>query len=318
MSEVFAEGDRVGVLTTQPLGHGLDYKAPAGGCRVGDFVEVPLGPRRVLGVVWDGGDGGYALERLRPVARVLDVPGMRGEMREFLVRAAEYTLTPLPAMLRLATRAPDLGDGPAVRRVYRLGAGRPDRMTPARRRVLAAFEEFGGLALTPGEIAQAAGVSGSVVKGLVAQGVVLEEEAPRDLPYPALDPGRAGVTLTGEQAAAAARLRADLAARRYRTTLLKGVTGSGKTEVYLEAVAECLAGGRQALVLLPEIALTAEFLSRVEARFGARPAEWHSGVTQTERRRCWRMAATGEAAAGGGRALGAVPAVPGSGAGGRR
>ena len=81
----------------------------------------------------------------------------------------------------------------------------------------------------------------------------------------------------------------------YSATLLKGVTGSGKTEVYLEAVAECLRQGRQALVLLPEIALTAEFLTRVEARFGARPAEWHSGVTMTERRRLWRMVAEGEA-----------------------
>jgi primosomal protein N' (replication factor Y) len=76
---------------------------------------------------------------------------------------------------------------------------------------------------------------------------------------------------------------------------LKGVTGSGKTEVYLEAVAECLRQGRQALVLLPEIALTAEFLTRVEARFGCKPAEWHSGVTMTERRRCWRMVGQGDA-----------------------
>ncbi len=82
----------------------------------------------------------------------------------------------------------------------------------------------------------------------------------------------------------------------YSATLRKGVTGSGKTEVYLEAVAECLRAGRQALVLLPEIALTAEFLTRVEARFGARPAEWHSGVTQTERRRVWRMVGPGGAA----------------------
>jgi primosomal protein N' (replication factor Y) (superfamily II helicase) len=81
----------------------------------------------------------------------------------------------------------------------------------------------------------------------------------------------------------------------YGTTLLKGVTGSGKTEVYLEAVAETLRAGRQALVLLPEIALTAEFLTRVEARFGAKPAEWHSGVTMTERRRCWKMLGQGEA-----------------------
>ncbi|MFN5827073.1 MAG: primosomal protein N', partial [Rhodobacterales bacterium] len=114
-------------------------------------------------------------------------------------------------------------------------------------------------------------------------------------PYPRLHPDLPGVTLAGDQVAAADALIAAVAQGGYSTTLLKGVTGSGKTEVYLEAVAECLRAGRQALVLLPEIALTADFLTRVEARFGARPAEWHSGVTVTERRRVWRMLATGQA-----------------------
>ena len=113
----------------------------------------------------------------------------------------------------------------------------------------------------------------------------------------------------GDQVAAGDALVAAVAMGGYGTTLLRGVTGSGKTEVYLEAVAECLRLGRQALVLLPEIALTAEFLTRVEARFGARPAEWHSGVTMTERRRLWRMVAEGRRAVRGGRALGAVLAV---------
>ncbi|MCX8507528.1 MAG: primosomal protein N', partial [Rhodobacteraceae bacterium] len=115
----------------------------------------------------------------------------------------------------------------------------------------------------------------------------------RDLPYPRLDPDQAGKALAEDQRMAAERLSAAVASGRYGTTLLKGVTGSGKTEVYLEAVAECLRQRRQALVLLPEIALTAEFLTRVESRFGARPGEWHSGVTQTERRRLWRMAGEG-------------------------
>jgi primosomal protein N' (replication factor Y) len=110
-----------------------------------------------------------------------------------------------------------------------------------------------------------------------------------------LDPDRPGKPLTEDQQAAADALGAAIRSGRYGTTLLKGVTGSGKTEVYLEAVAECLRRGRQALVLLPEIALTSEFLTRVEARFGAKPAEWHSGVTMTERRRAWRMVGQGAA-----------------------
>ncbi|MGI9390033.1 MAG: primosomal protein N' [Boseongicola sp.] len=295
MIEHFHEGDLISVLTTQPIDRALDYKAPEGGCVSGAFVEVPLGPRKVLGVVWGPGEGGYDLAKVRSVIRVLDVASMLDEMREFLVRASEYTLTPLPAMLRLATRSPGLGDPPSMRTIYRRGTGDPDRWTDARRRVLHTLDEFGGLAFTLGELAEAAGVSGSVIKGLVKQGVVAEETSPRDLPYPRLEPGQSTYDLTDEQKAAAKALKQGVASRSFGATLLKGVTGSGKTEVYLEAVAACLAAGRQALVLLPEIALTAEFLKRVEMRFGALPAEWHSGVTMTERRRAWKMVGEGGA-----------------------
>lgn len=292
----FGEGALVSVLTTEPLGRALDYRAPEGGCFAGAFVEVPLGPRRVLGVVWGAGEGGYDLAKVRPVTRVLDAAPMGAAMRAFLMRAADYTLTPLPAMLRLATRAPGLADPPGPRKVFRRGWREPDRLTEPRARVMDVLDEYGGYggaAFTLGELAGLAGVSPGVVKGLVKLGAVVEEEAPRDLPYPRLDPDRPGKALAPDQAAAAATLAAGMHAGRYGTTLLKGVTGSGKTEVYLAAVAETLRAGRQALVLLPEIALTAEFLTRVEERFGARPGEWHSGVTQTERRRLWRMAGEG-------------------------
>ena len=295
MSDFYHHGDLIAVLTTQPLDRTLDYRAPEGGCHAGAFVEVPLGPRRVLGVVWGPGQGDFDLAKVRYATRVLDVAPMREDMQDFLTRAAEYTMTPLPAMLRLATRAPGLGDAPATRRIYRLGQGAPDRMTPARQKVLEVLRDYGGLAFTLRELAEMAGVSTGVVKGLAAQGAVLEEDSPRDMPFPTLDPAQPGKALNEDQAAAVVALRAAIARGTYGTTLLRGVTGSGKTEVYLEAVAEALRQGRQALVLLPEIALTAEFLTRVEARFGARPAEWHSGVTVTERRRIWRMVAEGGA-----------------------
>ncbi len=293
--EFFEEGALVGVLTAQPLDRLLDYKAPEGGCWLGAFVEVPLGPRKVMGVVWGAGRGDWDIAKVRQVIRVMDAAPMRGEMREFLLKAARYTLTPMPAMLRLATRAPGLGDPPSMRKVYRRGEGEPDRLTDARARVLDCLSDYGDLSFTLKELAELSGVTSSVVKGLVKQGVVSEEEAPRDTPFLRLDPARPGKSLTQDQAAGANALKEAIATRDYGTTLLRGVTGSGKTEVYLEAVAACLAQGRQALVLLPEIALTAEFLTRVEARFGARPAEWHSGATMTERRRIWRMVGTGGA-----------------------
>ena len=291
----FEAGARVAVLTSQPLGQALTYTAPEGGCWQGAFVEVPLGPRKVLGVVWGPGEAGFEASRLRTIRRVLDVAPMRAEMRAFLERMGEYTLTPMHRMLGLATRAPGLMDPPSMRRVYRMGATRPDRLTDARQKVMAALDAQPGAAFTLKELAGLAGVSPSVVKGLVKLGAIAEEETPRDLPFPPLDHSRPGKALSPDQRAAADDLRAAIRAGTFRATLLKGVTGSGKTEVYLEAVAECLARGRQALVLLPEIALTAEFIARVEARFGARPAEWHSGITMTERRRLWRMAGAGEA-----------------------
>ncbi|MCU0911283.1 MAG: primosomal protein N', partial [Rhodobacteraceae bacterium] len=291
--EDFAEGVPVGVLTTEPLDRVLTYRAPPGGCGIGDFVEVPLGPRRVLGCVWGPGDADFDAAKLRAVGQVFDAPPMRPELRDFLARAAAYTLTPLSSMLRLATRTPALGEAPGMRKVYRRGGVEPARLTEARARVLDTLDAWGGAPMTLAELTREAGVTTSVVKGLVAQGAVIEEDTPRDLPYPRLDPDRPGHALTAGQAAAAAAISA--AGGGYSTTLLKGVTGSGKTEVYLEAVAACLSRGRQALVLLPEIALTQGFLARVEARFGARPAEWHSGVTLTERRRLWRMAAEGAA-----------------------
>lgn len=286
----YPHGARIAVLTQEVVGV-LDYLAPEGGVRLGQLVVVPLGPRRVMGAVWGPGMGDFDMAKLRPVARLVEAPPLTPGMIEFLTRMGEYTLTPLPLMLRMATRAPDLDQPPAARRIIHRAGPPPERMTDARAAVLRVIEDHGGAGFAPGELAQLAGVSGGVVQGLVKAGTLAEVRAPRDLPFPRLDPDLPGKPLAPDQADAAALLRQAVQGRAYGTTLLRGVTGSGKTEVYLEAVAECLRQGRQALVLLPEIALSAEFLNRVETRFGARPGEWHSGITRTERRRLWMMAA---------------------------
>ena len=293
MTTHFPQGARIGVLTTEPVGL-LDSLSPEGGVLLGQLVVVPLGPRRVLGVVWGKGTGDFDAAKLRPVARLVDAAPFGEGMLEFIGRAADYTLTPLPVMLRMTLRAPDLDQPPAARRVVHRVGPAPDRMTEARAAVLWVIDEHGGAGFAPSELAQLAGVGTSVIKGLVGTGTLVETEAPKDAPYPRLDPSLPGKPLAPDQAVAAEALRTGLRGGGYATTLLRGVTGSGKTEVYLEAVAETLRMGRQALVLLPEIALSAEFIDRVEARFGARPGEWHSGITRTERRRLWHMAGRGE------------------------
>ncbi len=293
LKEYFDQGDLVSVLTAQPIDRFLDYKAPEGGCFNAAFVEVPLGPRKVIGVVWGEGRGDFDNNKIRSVRRVLDVPPLREELKTFLEKAADYTLTPLASMLRLATRAPGLGDPPSMRVVYQLSQNPSGKLTDARRCVLEVIKNYGGVPFTLGELAELAGVSSSVVKGLAKMGVLVEIQAPKDMPFTWLDPSQAGKTLTDAQSRARELLMVQMESPAFNTTLLRGVTGSGKTEVYLEAVAHCIASGQQALVLLPEIALTSEFIVRVEERFGARPAEWHSGVTMTERRRTWKMAAQG-------------------------
>lgn len=292
----FPPGALVSVLTPLPIDRAYDYRAgEAMALGPGDWVIVEVGPNPVIGVVWGPGQGDADPARLKPVLHRLDLPPMPPETREFLVRAADYTLTPLGHMLRLASRAPDLAKPPRPRLVYRLGAPRPERMTPARTRVVEALEERGGAAMAAAEIVEAAGVSAGVVKGLVDAKTLVAEERPGVAPFPRLDPAAEAVDLSSAQGAAAGALRATAAERRFAAHLLKGVTGSGKTEVYLEAVAECLAAGRQALILVPEIALTSAFVERVERRFGAKPAEWHSETPGAQRRRVWVGAAKGDA-----------------------
>ncbi|MFV0473673.1 MAG: primosomal protein N' [Pikeienuella sp.] len=290
----FAPGDLVAVLSPLPVERAYDYRVGPGlALAIGDFVEVEVGRNLVTGVVWGPGAGDADPAKLKPVLRRLDLPPASAAMRAFLARAADYTLTPLGAMLRLATRAPDLGEPPRPRVVYRPGAPM-ERETPARARARAALEEA-GIALSAAELSAMAGVSAGVVRGMAEAGGLIAEARPGGRPFARLDPEARPPALSADQEEAAAALCAAVAADAFGAILLRGVTGSGKTEVYLEAVARCLSAGRQALILLPEIALTAAFIERVERRFGARPAEWHSGVAGAERRRVWAGAARGEA-----------------------
>jgi primosomal protein N' (replication factor Y) (superfamily II helicase) len=258
----------------------------------GDIVEVPLGTRDVVGIVWDDPpDPGIGHNRLRPVAAKFDVPPVPRTVRRFVDWVADYTLAQRGMVARMVLRVPGalLPETPIVG-VRRLGA-EPERMTAARRRVLDQIE--GDFAWSKSGLAAAAGVSSSVVQGLVDAGTLEIVMLPPAAAAPTPDPDFAVTALTEEQQAAVDILRAAVAADTYSVTLLDGITGSGKTEVYLEAVAASLKAGRQALVLVPEIALTSDFLDRFGTRFGSRPAEWHSDVSPRMRERVWRGVADG-------------------------
>ena len=290
----------VPVLLPLPLGGAYDYRAPEGQALApGDFVEVPLGARRMIGVVWDSRLGGAPAPaaKLKSALRRLDAPPMRPGLRRLVEWVANYTLAPPGAVLRMAMSVPAALEPPRPTVAYRLSGADPEasgaRLTAARRRVLAALSD--GRALSGPELARAAGVGTAVIHGMAATGLVEAASLPPPAPFDPPDWRRAGPELSPAQAAAADDLTAKVAARAFAAVLLDGVTGAGKTEVYFEAIAAALAEGRQALVLLPEIALTAQWLDRFRARFGASPAEWHSDLTAAQRRRTWRAVATGEA-----------------------
>jgi primosomal protein N' (replication factor Y) len=257
----------------------------------GSIVRVPLGPRLVAGLVWDGDGGAVDPAKLRPIDHVFDCPPVGAPMRRFVDWVAAYTLSPPGMVARMILRAPEAFDPEAWTPGLVHTGARPERMTEARARVLELAGD--GLAWTRSGLAHAAGVTASVIDGLAAQGVF---RATLIAPAPVVaapDPAYAAARLNAEQEAAATALREAVSAGRFAVTLVDGITGSGKTEVYFEAVAAALAAGRQVLILLPEIALTQAFLARFHDRFGAKPAEWHSDLPPRMRERVWRQVAEG-------------------------
>ena len=271
------------------------YRVPDGlELSPGDIVAVPLGARDAMGVVWadNPAPDPRLHNRLKDVSEKLDWPPLRGELRSFVDWVANYTLSPRGMVLRASLRMGELGPE-RVRTGVRLAGPPPQRMTPPRRRVLALLAD--GMLRAKSEVVLDAGVSSGVIDGLVDEGTLEVMALPKPPPDPAPDPDFAVPEFSAQQQPAADAMRAFAADRRYHVALLDGVTGSGKTEVYFEAVAEVLRLGKQALILMPEIALTGQFLDRFAARFGVRPYEWHSELTPRTRARNYLSVASGEA-----------------------
>ncbi len=296
-SQVRVAGGRVvTVLLAQPLPEAFDYVAPEGlKAEPGDVVVAPLGPRHVLGVVWGEKQAGSnrrlkALEGAMPGA-----PPLTSAARSFIERAARYTCTAPGLMLAMMMRSKEgIAPSPLEHLVIR-APELPDglRLTDARRSVL----QHADAPLTAAELSRRAGVSSGVVKGMADAGALMLVERAADPPFDEPQPGGPMKSLTTRQQEAAATLSEFVRERAFRPALLDGVTGSGKTEVYFEAIAAALRDDPEAqiLVLLPEIALSRAVLERFEERFGATPAEWHSAAGGKARRRAWREVAHGRA-----------------------
>jgi len=285
---------RTAVLLPLPLSGPYDYALPRGAVPVrGSLVRAPLGKRELLGVVWGKAEGAVSEKKLREAVPIASGQRLPPALLDFVAWVSRYTLAPLGAVLALALRAPGAFDAEITRTAFKIGAVKPERMTEARARVLSFMED--GLSRAQSEIAQTAGVTPAVVKSLADSGALERVALPEFMPLPVPEPDFDAVVLSPDQARAATHLREAVKAREFSASLLDGVTGSGKTETYFEGIAEALAQGRQTLILLPEIALTVQFLDRFAARFGCRPAEWHSDLTQRERKHIYRAVLSGEA-----------------------
>ncbi|HTK85718.1 MAG TPA: primosomal protein N', partial [Patescibacteria group bacterium] len=301
-SLLFAEADAaqtVSVLVPYPVERAYSYTAPAGlPLQPGDYVTVPLGNREVPGVVWDPAenDEAVASKKLKAVVTRHDVPPMPAVHRQFLNWVAHYNMAPLGFVLKMSLPVFKALEPPEPITAYVTGITISEKtakgLSPQRQDVLKVMAD--GLARRASEIAELAGCTAGVVRGMADAGILRAVHTLAAAPCSHPDIHRAGVSLSAAQEGAAKHLRQFVDAGGYHAALLDGVTGAGKTEVYFEGVAEALKKGKQVLILLPEIALSNAFLDRFRARFGCNPALWHSSLTPAQRRNTWRGVAEGQ------------------------
>lgn len=290
-------GATVPVLMPVALDQTYDYLVPTGvDAAPGHFVLVPFGPQTRIGIVWDqprGEQKPVDPKKLKAITSRLEVPPLPAISLRFAEWIAKYTLAPLGMVARLMMSSEQAFEEARLRFGVSIveDAARPVKMTAARTRVLDIAKD--GLIRAKSELASLAGCSSAVVEGLVQAGCLVEVAIP-ERTFPRPNPAHRQTDFPADQARAVDALRSAAGADAFSATLLDGVTGSGKTEVYFEAVAKALEAGRQALIMLPEIALTSQFLDRFAARFGVKPAEWHSALSANERGRIWKGVARGD------------------------
>ncbi len=285
----------VPVVLPVAIKQAYSYEVPAGAeVEPGTIVRVPLGPREVIGAVWDSKtDTDIDPKKIKTIQHIYPTPPINAEMRRFIEWVANWTLAELGMVLRMVLRVPNALEPPIPIKGVRFTGVLPDKMTPARTRVLEIVNE--GLSFTKSDLSNLAGVTTSVINGLVRQDVLEIVDLPQLVESTKLDLNVTGPKLSTEQKVVADRLVKAVSSG-YSVTLLDGVTGSGKTEVFFEAVAETIKLGKQALILVPEISLTTQYLDRFEKRFNLRPLEWHSNVSAKKREHAWRQIANNNGA----------------------
>ena len=285
---------RVQVLAPYPLSRAYDYILPPGmTVERGDYVRIPLGRRETAGVVWDvASDASLDTAKLKTVLQKYDVPPMNAAQQKFIDWVARYTMSDTGSVLKMCLPVPEALLPPREIPAYTFPDILPKKLSDQRKKIILALQD--GVPRTAADISRISGCSASVVRAMATAGQLLSVPVSAPAPCMEVDLSPTKLEFTRQQKETAAILRARVEQGGYTSILLDGVTGSGKTEVYFEAVAEALAQGRQVLILLPEISLSTQFLDRFERRFGTLPALWHSEVSIAQKRLTWRGVAEGK------------------------
>ena len=291
---MFNAGDIVKVLIPNVANAGYDYRltAPAD---LGTFVRVNVMRRPYIGVVYGIGDSGLAPEKIRDTTDVFPWHLSVSDL-QWIQKMSDWTLMTPGAVLRLIVNVPDAFSPPRTEQLYGYDFESNVRMTDARQSVADAFASNDNEPMSASDIQNIAHVSAAVVKTMINRGVLIPRDTrtrdANDFDYKYQDMGT--VQLNAEQSAAAAEIAAAIDNGGYSAFVLDGITGSGKTQVYFDAAWRAYSHGKSVLLMMPEIALTAQFISRYEHRFGAPPVVWHSNLTAARRRAIWRGVLTGK------------------------
>ena len=292
---MFQSGDIVKVLIPNVVNTGYDYRlnAPA---EMGTFVECRVMNRPYIGVVIGAGDSGLPADKIKSVVRVMDF-GLSNVDLQWIKRMSDWTLMTSGAVLKLILNIPDAFSSPRYEQLYSFNFDTKSKMTAARQSVMDAFSSNDNEPMSVSDIVNIAHVSNAVVRTMIKNETLCATDSraienENRFVHTYHDMGN--VTLNDEQSAAAGEIGDALSRGGFSVFLLDGITGSGKTQVYFDSALRAYNAGKSVLLMMPEIALTAQFMSRFESRFGAPPVVWHSNLTAARRRDIWRGVLRGE------------------------
>lgn len=252
---------------------------------LGIFVSVPVKSRKMIGIVWKKKiDDRMALEKIKWVSKIHWDYRLPENLVRMIRFVSAYTMSPLGAVLKLAMPAPETIVHPPYTATYSLQKPtvKCTRLTPARKRILRALEPS---PLQKSSLMKLSKTSKATIDRLTQLGIIRESRT-LDIPRQEFPKGLdTNIALSPEQQKAT-----DTIAKYFKTfksIVLDGVPGSGKTEIYFKSICQVLRDNGQVLVLLPEIALSEQWLERFAQRFGIKACVWHSKITQKNRREIW-------------------------------